>query len=229
MNELDFCRLADTLSLTRAAALICGEKPSRIAAPDDSGVNRWHLPRRDNSASDGLEDESPENFDTALDALVRAVEREKLKAKKRFLGELMHFEDGDGPWEAEDMPLALQPSDKLDPSETLVDVEDLRSWLASRGVKSGFFFPGLTDAPDYLDQSNPRYPPKMAAAIRAWQAVTEPGGKHPKQALMKWLREHAAEFGLTDDEGKPNETGIEEVAKVANWQPTGGAPKTPGE
>jgi hypothetical protein len=45
---------------------------------------------------------------------------------------------------------------------------------------------------------------------------------------MKWLREHAAEFGLTDDDGKPNETGIEEAAKVANWQPTGGAPKTPG-
>jgi hypothetical protein len=45
---------------------------------------------------------------------------------------------------------------------------------------------------------------------------------------VKWLREHAAKFGMTDDDGKPNETGIEEAAKVANWQPTGGAPKTPG-
>jgi hypothetical protein len=33
---------------------------------------------------------------------------------------------------------------------------------------------------------------------------------------MKWLREHAADFGLTDEDGKPNETGIEEAAKVAN-------------
>jgi hypothetical protein len=33
-------------------------------------------------------------------------------------------------------------------------------------------------------------------------------GKTPKQALMKWLREHAREFGLTDDDGKPNETGM---------------------
>jgi hypothetical protein len=53
-------------------------------------------------------------------------------------------------------------------------------------------------------------------------------GKHPKGALSKWLREHAAELGLSDDDGKPNETGIEEVAKVANWQPGGGAPKTAG-
>jgi hypothetical protein len=46
--------------------------------------------------------------------------------------------------------------------------------------------------------------------------------------LLKWLREHAADFGLSDEDGKPNETGIEEAAKVANWQPGGGAPKTPG-
>jgi hypothetical protein len=58
--------------------------------------------------------------------------------------------------------------------------------------------------------------------------VTDLKGKHPKQALVKWLREHAAELQLADDEGIPNETGIDEAAKVANWQPTGGAPKTPG-
>ena len=42
---------------------------------------------------------------------------------------------------------------------------------------------------------------------------------------MKWLREHAANYKLSDEEGKPNETGIEECAKVANWQDKGGAPK----
>ena len=51
-------------------------------------------------------------------------------------------------------------------------------------------------------------------------------GKSAKQALVKWLREHAAEYKLSDDEGKPNELGIEECAKVANWQEKGGAPKT---
>ena len=109
-----------------------------------------------------------------------------------------------------------------------VEVESLKEWLASRGFAEASSFPERTEAPDYLDPANPRYAPKLAAAVRAWQAVTEPAGKHPKQALAKWLRENAAEFGLTDDEGKPNETGIEEAAKVANWQPGGGAPRTPG-
>ncbi len=113
-------------------------------------------------------------------------------------------------------------------TDTRVSVSDVRSWLESRGIRTGFFFPNATGAPDFLDRGNPRYAPKLAAAVLAWQAVTDPCGKHPKQALMKWLREPAAEFSLTDDEGKPNETGIEEVAKVANWQPGGGAPKTPG-
>jgi hypothetical protein len=87
---------------------------------------------------------------------------------------------------------------------------------------------GVVDCADYLNPKHPRYAPKLAAAVRAWQAVTEPNGKHPKQALSKWLRDHAKEYGLVDDKGKPTETGIEEAAKVANWQPGGGAPKTPG-
>jgi hypothetical protein len=114
-------------------------------------------------------------------------------------------------------------------TKTMIGVETIREWLESKGMRTGFFFPSATDAPDYLDPKNSRYAPKLAAAVRAWQSVTDPSGKHPKQALTKWLREHAREFGMTDDEGKVNETGIEEVAKVANWQPGGGAPKTPGE
>ncbi|MND07504.1 hypothetical protein D3C83_295210 [compost metagenome] len=57
--------------------------------------------------------------------------------------------------------------------------------------------------------------------------MSDTNGKSPKQALEKWLREHALEFGLTTEDGSPNGTGIEEAAKVANWQPGGGAPKTP--
>lgn len=82
--------------------------------------------------------------------------------------------------------------------------------------------------PEYLDPKHPRYAPKLAAAVQAWLSVGDPRGKHPKGALHAWLREHAGEFGLVDAQGKPNEQGIEECAKVANWQPVGGAPKTPG-
>jgi len=45
--------------------------------------------------------------------------------------------------------------------------------------------------------------------------------------LLKWLTEHAAELGLLNKEGRPNLTGIEEICKVANWKPEGGATPTP--
>ncbi len=38
----------------------------------------------------------------------------------------------------------------------------------------------------------------------------------------------ASEYGLTKEDGSPNEQGIDEVAKVANWKPGGGVAKTPG-
>jgi hypothetical protein len=119
--------------------------------------------------------------------------------------------------------------DSINVSESRLEVASLKSWLADRGFTAGFFFPRGAAAPDYLDSSHPRYAPKLAAAIQAWRATENESmsGRSPKQALVKWLREHASEFGLSDEDGKPNETGIEEAAKVANWQPGGGAPKTP--
>jgi hypothetical protein len=82
-----------------------------------------------------------------------------------------------------------------------------------------------------LNRDHPRYAPKLAAAVRAWEAAetaTQKGAKSPKTLLIDWLKEHALEFGLSSD-GKLNETGIDEVAKVANWKPEGGAPKTSGK
>jgi hypothetical protein len=48
----------------------------------------------------------------------------------------------------------------------------------------------------FLDPKNPRYAPKLAAAVLAWEATGNEAstGKSPKQALLKWLREHAAEL-----------------------------------
>ena len=83
-----------------------------------------------------------------------------------------------------------------------------------------------TTTPGYLDPSHSRYSPKLAAAVRAWLAVEDEKGKHPRQALEAWLTKNAAELRLTKD-GKRNKQGIEECAKVANWKQTGGAPKTP--
>lgn len=80
-------------------------------------------------------------------------------------------------------------------SDTRVKVDDLRKWLEGRGIKTGFFFPQPEDTLDFLDPSHKNYAPKLAAAIRVWQAVNaDPElikGKTVKQALLKWLRKNA--------------------------------------
>jgi hypothetical protein len=119
----------------------------------------------------------------------------------------------------------------IDWDSSLVDLVSFREWLRSRNFNSDFFL-GNSDSSDGI--SNPLgqfYAPKLAAAVRAWNEVTSDpaalNGKSPKKALEIWLRKHANEYGLTNKDGNPNELGIEEVCKVANWKPAGGATPTP--
>jgi hypothetical protein len=200
MEGLDYWRLCDELSVHQAALLIAGCDPSTDSDYADLGRN-----------ADG--------YEAAKTAISNALERGAIKG--RFVPRYQFDFDGNG----------KKIEHSIDTSKSRVEVDALRTWLAGRGLKAGFFFPETIVAQDYLDPKHPRYAPKLAAAVLAWMATANEAatsGKSPKQALAKWLREHAADFGLTDDDGKPNETGIEEAAKVANWQPTGGAPKTPG-
>lgn len=198
---LNFWRLCDEMSVVQAALLIVGRNPGGT----DGYAEGWQMHER------------PAGYEAAKVAISNALRRDLIKGRQT-----PHFDfDNNG-------NRCGYIEDSIDLAESRVEVESLKSWLVSRGIKTGFFFPVATDAPDYLDRHHPRYAPKLAAAVRAWLAVDDPKGKHPKQALSKWLREHSADFGLSDDEGKPNEQGIDECAKVANWQPGGGAPKTPG-
>jgi hypothetical protein len=118
-------------------------------------------------------------------------------------------------------------------AHTTISVDELRTWLRGRGFKTGFFFPEGADTADYLNPNHPHYSPKLAAAIEAWEVVHKDAsltrGKTVKQALVIWLRRNASRFGLTKEDGNPNEQGIEEISKIANWDTKGGAPKTPGE
>jgi len=152
----------------------------------------------------------PEGYTAAKAALVNAIRGKRLRAN------LVEYED------------FAEPSWHL----TTISVEDLRVWLRSRGINTGFFFPEPQADPDYLSQFHDNYSPKLAAAIEAWKAVSSDDqlrrGKSVKQAVIVWLRQHANEFGLTKEDGNPNEQGIEEAAKIANWDTKGGAPKTPG-
>jgi len=201
MESLDYWRLCEELTIVQAALLVAETDPGAEAAY----VENWEMHER------------PHGYEAAKSAISNALRRGAIRGR---LVPLYQSEfDGDRFHEIED---------STNVRESRVEVESLRAWLKGRGLRTGFFFPTATGDPDYLDSGNDRYAAKLAGAVRAWQNFTPIPGKSVKEALKKWLREHAAEFDLSSDDGNPNETGIEEVAKVANWQRGGGAPKTPG-
>ena len=199
MNGMDFWRLCDELNVIQAALLFLGRDPSDLQYSVESSLSK-----------------RPEGYEAIRTAIANAVIGNRLPAMIRY----------------REIPTSFEEKPDIDWHATTFLVEDLKAWLKSRGVESGFFFSGTSDAPAYLNAFGDSYAPKLAAAVEAWNAVNaDPSlrkSKTVKQALMVWLRLHAPSFGLTKEDGSPNEQGIEEVAKIANWDPKGGAPKTPG-
>lgn len=127
----------------------------------------------------------------------------------------------------------------VDHTESRVDVDSLKSWLVSRGFKTGFFFPETTDAPKYLDPSHPRHSYELAAAVHAWEAMEDENlrkGKSAKKAIEDWLNSRYKELHLYHTKenekngtkpGNVNNSAISRIAVVANWNPEGGATPTP--
>lgn len=205
MEDVDYWRLADELTIVQAGLLVAGEDPASLA----NEVERLDPELR------------PRKYEAAKYAIKQALMKERITGE--MFPELDYDQNGN--------PVGPIPG-TVDVHRSVVEVESLRHWLEGRGIRTGFFFPDTQDQPQYLDPDHPHYAPKLAAAVKAWlatQSDEDLRGKHPKQALLKSLRESAAEFGLTDDEGKPMETTIGDIAKIANWQQKGGAPKTPGQ
>jgi hypothetical protein len=232
MHEIDeLWNLSEDFSVIDAAALVAGYNPVMLQR----------------CRNDTYFDRVFSRYPVAMEGLCKAVTNGRIRASIRHsareYGYVDRLADTD---HAEITSWVLEPGTTKTDDEimandqscffkthpdwnlTTVSRDDLVAWLASRGVRTGFFFPNVkpSDEPDFLSRDNDRYAPKLAAAVRAWQAVTDPGKKSPKQALEKWIREHAAEFGLTDDDGNPVNQAIEECSKVANWQQSGGAPKS---
>jgi hypothetical protein len=209
MEELDYWRLCEDLSIFQAALLTVGADPSSETASNCEQLNVHDRPR---------------GYEAAKAAITSALRRGSLK------GEIYPLEE----WDRNTGDHIKYIEGSVNLHESMVSVEALREWLAGRGFKTGFFFPVREEVRiGYLDKNNDFYAPKLAATIRAWEAVTSDPerlrGKTPKAALSKWLNEHAASYGLIKDDGTPNASGVEEAAKLANWKPEGGASKTPSE
>lgn len=218
MEQLDYWRLCDELSVVQAALLIVGADPTG----SQEYIDQWDATQR------------PKGYDGALAALKAIVLSKAMKATIRrpphgnsWLAARPHgtaILPGSGGME---VFCEVEPDWKI----TMISVSDLREFLKRRGIQTGFFFPQPEESVEYLDPNRPYFSPKLAAAVHAWQAVkSDPAlvrTKRVKGALIVWLNQHAGQYGLTDKNGLPNETAIDEVAKVANWDTKGGAPKTP--
>ncbi len=200
-TALTYWRLAEELSIREIALLLLGLNPGDFEGP-------------------GRKQREPKGYIALTTGLIAAVTRRTLEARPIY-----HLRDslsnGGGLTELEADPTNMNIDD------TKIEVGSLVDWLKSRGQTRGFFLDGAGSLEPYLDSENERYPPKLAAAVKAWLAAGDgPTSQTPKQQIMKWLRENAVHFGLTDDDGKPMDTAIENIAVIANWAPKGGAPKT---
>lgn len=233
LEEIDpLWNLAEDLSIEDAAALIAGYSPGQISRCKNDTYFGQFFPK----------------YFIALKSLTHAITNGRIKAAIRYSAREYGYADAEadreyydadfwyvtGSTASEDEKVSEDKSCFFKPlpdwSLSTIARDDLVPWLRSRGIKDGFFFPSDTaksDFPDYLDPNAPRYANKLAAAVHAWQSVTDPGKSSPKKALEKWLREHAAMYGMTDEDGNPVNQAIDDCSKVANWQPGGGAPKTP--
>jgi hypothetical protein len=196
-DPLDLWYLCKNYSIVQTALLVAGHDPASF---EDVEQLTW--------------EERPSGYQTAKNALVQ-----HMKSSWDFGNQIQ---------------LDRRSGGGIDVHQSTVSFEQVRKWLAERGQTSGFFGSKqepTASLPDYLNRDHPRYAPKLAAAVKAWEAVDDEAvaksGRSPRALLYAWLEKHAQEFELTHADGKPNQTGIKEVAKVANWKPEGGAPKTP--
>ncbi|WP_273788649.1 hypothetical protein [Bartonella grahamii] len=208
-DGLKFWRLSEKLTILQAALLIVGLNPGKYLF-----VNKLE-PEKSDIYEDNLSvsSEKTANFRAAYHAIVQAGKSNRLEIEWSYY----NF------------------SDFIDADSSYVRVDDLKEWLSLRGLYPPFFFPE-DDSRDVKDQkyafqdpTHPRYAPKLAAIVAAWEAVSEvEGGKTVKGTLAKWLQQNADQYDLHNKKnGKLKKDVIEELAAVANWEPTGGAPKTP--
>ncbi|MFI9651516.1 hypothetical protein ABGV17_05860 [Guyparkeria sp. GHLCS8-2] len=254
-----FWALSDVFRVVDAVALVAGIEPTKVYwFKPDNGRN---LPTPHSIDANNL-DPGLADLETVLSAISNAIREDKLPATVRYSAREYGYADAvtdmDYREAGETAPFGMNPEygntadedEEFHQSEggsffykqfpdwfeTTVARDDLVSWLESRRFPVPFFGLESEGKPAYLDREHPRYSPKLAAAVRAWEAMEDDelwSGQSPKSAATKWLESHYSELDLvtTDRETgkrKMNQTGIEQAAAVVNWRPQGGSPKTPG-
>lgn len=198
LDKLDYWKVCTDFTVVQAALIACGVPPEDL---------QWEVERMDDSRC-------PSGYVAIRTGLKHALESGRLKPSKLVLG---LTDDG-------------EESRHIDVHSTTLSADEIDRYLKSRGMICAFFERQGADDQGIATIEG-HLPVKLNAALKAWQAVTaDPArlrGKSPKQALEHWLIEHAEELGLLNRKGTVNRSGIEEISKVANWKPAGGATPTP--
>lgn len=203
-GAFDVWRWCDELTIMQAALLANGIDP---------GIEGCHVESLDI-------DKRPGGYEAAKHAITRALKSGKVK------GEV--FSEMSSDWNGNE----FEKEGTVDVQRSIIDVESLKTWLeVERGVRPAFFFPTVESKtiPDYMNPKHLRYSPKLAAAVKVWQAMEDENllrGKPVMSAMNDWMEMRYKELELIW-KGEINKTAIAECAKIANWKTEGGATKTP--
>jgi hypothetical protein len=122
--SLNLWRLCDELTVVQAALLVIACDPGG----PDGYAEGYEMHKR------------PPGYEAAKQAIANALRRDEVKGR---MVQNVDFDINGNRVGA--------IADSIDVAESRVDVESLKKWLISRGVRTGFFFPIATGAPDYLD------------------------------------------------------------------------------
>ncbi|WP_144156173.1 hypothetical protein [Paraburkholderia sp. BCC1885] len=175
--------LVDPVSVEDAAALIAGFDPHSI----DESRQFFRNPETNLTDSDGIT-----WVHTAQTALENAVMAKLLKATIRRSAWERGWDEEPGDGEAYAQKVRVRDDDAAEAWDvaephairartliyrvspnwalTTVAIADVRDWLASRGVTTGFFFPGATDAPDSTPNTHATRRSSPQPSMRGWQS-----------------------------------------------------------
>jgi hypothetical protein len=117
-------------------------------------------------------------------------------------------------------------SKEPDWDKTTILRSDIVDWLKQGAARPEFFFPQGSEE-GFRDKNHPRYAPKLACAVAAWEGCERPGPSSTvKQTLERWVRQNGPKFAPNDGESFPGTNAVDQIAAVANWITTGGVPRS---
>lgn len=256
-SDIDYWKLNETLSVVHAAMLAASLEPGSVAFVDknDLASGYFHY-RYENNHVDNYFTSSP--YVAVFTAIRSAILSNKIKANiahiareaplyGRIGGYLESNEDyinyetlvitngailktnvneSEAVWGGRATVIYVKEPDW---NHTQVNVDELKEWMGRRGFYPPFFFPEGSQE-GFRDKAHPRYAPKLACAVGAWEAVEKSRpNKSVKATVVEWVQANAVTFGMVEAEGIPSQSAVEEVAKVVNWDTRGGANRTGGE